>query len=249
MSALAHYLEAEGVPAVAISLIRIHAEKVGPPRALWVPFELGRPLGAPRDAAFQTRVIVAALRLLEAPQGPVLLEDFPEDDPTGVDRPNWRPPFDLSPGALDGSDRAATERALLEEAAAIRPLHERFVAANRRTTVGLSALGVEECVTLVAASMAASGVPPSSRDYPAGPVQTLRWAVDDLKAYYLEAMSADGAIPSSRQMQNWFWDKTLLAQAIIALRRQLLASDDKRSQAIGRMNLVPGAQVQRLGLQ
>jgi hypothetical protein len=28
-----------------------------------------------------------------------------------------------------------------------------------------------------------------------------------------------------------------------------LASDEKRSQAIGRMNLVPGAQVQRLGLQ
>jgi hypothetical protein len=62
-------------------------------------------------------------------------------------------------------------------------------------------------------------------------------------------MSADPAIPSSRQMQSWFWDKTLLAQAVIGLRRQLLASDDKRSQAIGRMNLVPGAQVQRLGLQ
>jgi hypothetical protein len=50
-------------------------------------------------------------------------------------------------------------------------------------------------------------------------------------------------------MQNWFWDKMLAARAIIALRGQLLASDDKRSQAIGRMNLIPGAQVQRLGLQ
>jgi hypothetical protein len=36
---------------------------------------------------------------------------------------------------------------------------------------------------------------------------------------------------------------------VVALRRQLLASEDKRSQAIGRMNLVPGAQVPRLRLQ
>ena len=50
-------------------------------------------------------------------------------------------------------------------------------------------------------------------------------------------------------MQGWFWDRTLAARAIIALRRKLLASDDKRSQAVGRMNLVPGAQVLRLGLQ
>ena len=50
-------------------------------------------------------------------------------------------------------------------------------------------------------------------------------------------------------MQAWFWDRTLAARVIVALRRQLLASEDKRSQAIGRMNLVPGAQVLRLGLQ
>jgi hypothetical protein len=94
-----------------------------------------------------------------------------------------------------------------------------------------------------------AGTLPVSPDPSASPIQALRWAVDDVKAYYLEAMSADGAMPSSRQMQRWFWDRTLVARAIIALRRQLLASGDKRSQAIGRMNLVPGAQVQRLGLQ
>jgi hypothetical protein len=44
---------------------------------LWVPFELGRPLGLPDDPALQTRVLVAALKLLEAEKGPVL-EDFVE---------------------------------------------------------------------------------------------------------------------------------------------------------------------------
>ena len=51
-----------------------------PPRSLWVPFPLGRPLGVPHDTAFQHRVIAAALALLDRPSGPVL-EDFPEDAP------------------------------------------------------------------------------------------------------------------------------------------------------------------------
>jgi hypothetical protein len=236
--ALAYYLEEEGVPAVAISLIRLHSEKIGPPRALWVPFELGRPLGAPKDEQFQIRVITRALRLLECAPGPAVLEDFPDDDPTAVDLPDWRPAFDFTAGSIDIGKREVLEHALRQELLAIAPFHERFVAASRRTTIGLS--GLADCL---------AGSFPANPDPSANPVQALRWAVDDLKAYYLEAMSADGAMPSSRQMQSWFWDHTLVARAIIALRRQLLASDDKRSQAIGRMNLVPGAQVQRLGLQ
>jgi hypothetical protein len=247
VSALAHYLEENGLPSVAISLIRLHTEKVGPPRALWVPFELGRPLGAPRNETFQIRVITAALRLLEASPGPVVLQDFPEDDPSAADFPGWHPPFDLAAGTLDMGDRAAVEHALRQEVMAIRLFHERFVAMNGRTTIGLSGLTIDDCVRSLATGLA--GALPSGRDPALGPAQALRWAVDDLKAYYLEAMSADGAIPSSRQMQSWFWDRTLLARAIIALRARLLASDDKRSQAIGRMNLVPGVQVQRLGLQ
>jgi len=247
VSALAHYLEEEGVPSVAISLIRLHSEKIGPPRALWVPFELGRPLGAPKDEQFQIRVITRALRLLECASGPAVLEDFPEDDPTAVNLPGWRPPFDFTAGSIDIGEREVLEHALRQEALAVAPFHERFVAANRRTTIGLSGLSIDDCARLLAACLAGSF--PANPDPSTNPVQALRWAVDDLKAYYLEAMSRDSAIPSSRQMQNWFWDKTLAARAIIALRWQLLASDDKRSQAIGRMNLIPGAQVQRLGLQ
>jgi hypothetical protein len=247
VSALAHYLEAEGVPAVAISLIRLHTEKVRPPRALWVPFELGRPLGAPRDRPFQTRVVGAALGLLESASGPVVLEDFAEDDPTAADVPDWQPPFSLSAGALELDDAVVLGRALRREVLAIAPFHERFVASTGRTTIGLSGLTIDECAARLAASV--GGALPASDDPAVSAVQALRWAIDDLKAYYLEAMSADGAMPSSRQMQAWFWDHTLAARLIIALRRQLLAGEDKRGQAIGRMNLVPGAQVQRLGLQ
>jgi hypothetical protein len=243
VSALAHYLEDAGLPTVAISLIRLHTEKVGSPRALWVPFELGRPIGAPKDAAFQRRVITAALGLVETATGPGTIEDFPDDDPTGVDLPGWQPPFALPAGSPDDGPR---EDALRQEIEAIAPYYERFVAADRRTTVGLSGLAVEDCIRFVARFLAGAPLP----DVPLQPtpVQVLRWAVDDLKAYYFEAMLVDGLTPASRQMQTWFWDRTRAAQAIIALRKHLLASDDKRAQAIGRMNMVPGAQVLRLGL-
>jgi hypothetical protein len=66
VSALGHYLEEEGIPTVTISLIRTQTENTKPPRALWVPFELGRPLGPPSDPAFQKGVILAALRLPRA---------------------------------------------------------------------------------------------------------------------------------------------------------------------------------------
>ena len=246
MSALAHYLEDEGLPTVAISLIRLHSEKIGNPRSLWVPFELGRPLGAPRDEKFQIEVLTAALGLLTRQPGPVILDDFPRDDPTAVDVPGWQPPFAFKPSEIDLGDRATLETALRQEIAEIAPFHRRFVAAYRRSTLGLSGLSPEECAAYIAAYLA--GPPPASPNPPITPVQALRWAVDDVKAYYLEAMLAGEGIPSSRQMQAWFWDHALVARAIIALRRQLLASEDQRSQAIGRMNLVPGAQVLRLGL-
>src|SRR3954465_10073527 len=93
VSALGHYLEDEGVATVAIALIRPQAENTKPPRALWVPFELGRPLGPPSDPAFQKRVLLAALGLLERHDGPVLLTDFPDDDPCEAPDPAWRPPI------------------------------------------------------------------------------------------------------------------------------------------------------------
>jgi len=71
VSALGHYLEEEGIATVAVVLIRPQAENTKPPRALWVPFELGRPFGPPNDAAFQKRVILAALGMLVEDGGPV----------------------------------------------------------------------------------------------------------------------------------------------------------------------------------
>ena len=83
MGGLAHYIEDEGISTTQISLIREHTERIKPPRALWVSFDLGRPLGTPNDAPFQRSVLEHALKLFESPSGPVL-EDFPHDAPDMV---------------------------------------------------------------------------------------------------------------------------------------------------------------------
>jgi len=96
VSALAVYLEREGITTVTVGLIRLHMEKIKPPRGLWVPFELGRPLGPPSaDTDFNKAVLRRALQLTERDDGPVILDDYDIDDPTTAGDPSWQAP-DLS---------------------------------------------------------------------------------------------------------------------------------------------------------
>ena len=70
-------LERHGISTVVIQLLRLVAEAVRPPRALFVPFKHGFPLDQPGDAAKQHAVLEAALQLLEEPSSrPPLLADY-----------------------------------------------------------------------------------------------------------------------------------------------------------------------------
>ncbi len=65
MCLVAAELERQGIATVVIQLLREVAERVRPPRALFVPFPHGYPLGKPNDPQTQHAIIEAALRLLE----------------------------------------------------------------------------------------------------------------------------------------------------------------------------------------
>ena len=65
-------IEQQGIATVSLSLLREITEKVRPPRALFVPYPLGYPLGTPNDPALQTRIILAAFALLARTDCPVL---------------------------------------------------------------------------------------------------------------------------------------------------------------------------------
>ena len=148
MSALGHYLEEEGIATVAVVLIRPQAERTKPPRALWVPFELGRPFGPPNDPAFQRRVVLAALGMLVEDGGPVRIIDFPDDDPRARPDPAWQPPF-IPATVANGSAESLASR-LGAEILLLQGAHRRWVERHGRSTVGLSGLAIGECARYVA---------------------------------------------------------------------------------------------------
>jgi hypothetical protein len=234
VSALGHYIEEEGIATVAISLIRPQTVNTRPPRALWVPFELGRPLEPPGDSAFQKRVILAALRMLEGVAGPVVINDFPDDDPRDRPDPGWRAPL-----AAGAADRLDDEIALLDGS------HRRSAAQRGRTTVGLTGLAIAEIGEYIGGWIKGEAPPSPVGDM--SPPLALRFAIDDLKAYYLEAALAGPGKPSSRQQTDWFWNETVAGKSLFALRLAHLGSEDERLKLIAGNFMVPGLRVLAAG--
>lgn len=64
---IARRAETEGIPTVAVVVrsFRHVAEEMGYPRAVITRHPMGRPIGPPGDTETQTRVVEAALELLE----------------------------------------------------------------------------------------------------------------------------------------------------------------------------------------
>ncbi len=244
MGGLAHFFENEGLATTSISLVREHTEIIKPPRALWVPFPLGRPLGAPNDPEFQKRVLLSVLNLLEAPSGPVL-EDFPEDAPQAEAAPQpVACPVSFAPAEADLTDLEKLLAAFADEAAQMRTWYDLAVAGRGRTTTGTSGLEPERVVEFISAY--ARGERPENPTSEIMPAMALKMAVEDLKAYYFEAVSAQPGQPTDpASLAEWFWGSTAAAQTINAVRKACLASEDKSLQGIGRLALVPRTQLHR----
>jgi hypothetical protein len=239
VSALGHYIEEAGIATVALSLIRPQTENTKPPRALWVPFELGRPFGPPSDPAFQKRVLLAALRLLEREDGPILLEDFPDDDPRAAPDPAWRAP--LIPPTVANGDIASVASRLEAEILLLSGAHQRWVAQTDRTTVGVSGMPIGDCGRYIADWLRGKA-PESPREGFSAPL-ILRFAVDDVKAYCLEAAAAGIAKPSSRQLGDWLWNETATGAGIRALRAAQLDSEDSRLKLIASNFIIPSTRL------
>ena len=227
MGALGHFLERQGIATTGISLVREHTEIVRPPRALWVTFELGRPMGIPDDPPFQRRVVKAALDLLARTDGP-LIANYPEHVEEPADLSGWACPINLAPAEVDS---------LASEIERLASWHDRAVAAQGRTTVGVSGLDMPAAGALVIEAL--KGTLP--------PAQALKEALDDLRAYYLEASSAFPNPGSASMRKKWLWDETKLAQAMLALQPRLAASEDKQHKILANLTMIPATERHRLG--
>jgi len=232
---MAHMLEERGLPTTVLALALPQVEKTRPPRAVMLPFMLGRPLGEPNDPPFQRRVLLQALHLLERTDGPVILEHFPDDNPSWFDREDWQPAVSLpTPRSLDGA--AAWEARFRTELAAVLPVWERFKARFGRTTVGLAGQPPEAWPAFAASFLDGALPTVPLHDTPA---LALRFLADDLKALYGEAVQADGAPPSARQIDQWFWRRTVAGQLLIALRGVASGSENNALKTVGGRFFVP----------
>jgi hypothetical protein len=243
VSALGHYLENEGLATASISLIRLHTEKIRPPRALWVPFELGRPLGVPDDKAFQTRVLRSLLALFSEPRGPALV-DYPEatgaasGDLDGLACPLR---FDTPQGGEE-----TLEQAVLREIRELQPWYDLALGRRQRTTFGVAGLPIEEVARVLCAWL--SEVPPVLSPDAPSPEAMLKLAAEDLKAFYFEAAAGQPQAVGSRQTADWFWGETSAAKLFVALRERCISDADPMRQLIGRNLMVPREQWSRFGI-
>lgn len=242
---LAHFLEEEGVPTTQISLIRRHTEIIKPPRALWVSFELGRPLGLPNAPALQKRVLLAALKLLEAPNGP-LLEDFPEDVPASADAVTTLAcPVNFVQNESDLGETDQLCAAFNREMMAMRPWYDLAVEKHGRTTVGASRIDLDALGDFIC-SFLTDNEPENPRD-DLSLAYTLKLAADDLKAYYNEGITAQPGqeSASSRVLTDWFWGETVAAEVLLAVKKVCQKSEDRLTQIIGGGLIVPSAAARR----
>lgn len=69
-----------------------------------------------------------------------------------------------------------------------------------------------------------------------------RFAIDDIKAYYLEAATAGDGQASALQLAQWFWEQTLTGEMIREFQEKARTSDDKNLRLISG-SLVPAERI------
>lgn len=227
-SALARVLESYGLSTVVLALVREFVEKVRPPRAVFVPFPFGAPVGMPDDREQQLAVLRIALNTFDAASGPVLV-DFETE---------LAPGQSAAPTVASAIER--TQEPVLDaatEASMMRRYYELWLAEHgNKTAVGLSGIPVVRFRGIIRSFEAFVKNPdadfrerPESEERP----EFIRYCADDLKAMYLEAriMMKPGETPE--QANLWLWGETALGRLLVDVKDQMERSADESMRAAG----------------
>ena len=225
MAVVARVLEAAGLSTTSISLVREHTQKVKPPRALYVPFPFGTPLGRPDDHDLQHRVLRAALDLLAEPAGPVL-RDFPDDEAVA------QPPAPVQASAVPVSDKPVD---VAMETTQVRRYYEQWVQRHGKTAVGLS--GVPPVRFRGVIRFLERYADGEDVDMPERPADVplplfIRYCADDLKAMYYEARMMAKPEWTGADLARWFWGETAAGRLLRRVRDRMATSPDPREQAM-----------------
>jgi len=166
-------------------------------------------------------VLHDALALLERSDGPVVLEDFPDDAPAGADETVWACPVSFAPAASEEPGLVEAARAELRQLAAWAELGSTPVPNSGRSPVAI--------VDLLAA--AAEGDDAA--------VQDIRLAADDLRTWYLHAAAQQPGRATSHERNTWFWRETAAARLLGQMTARLLDHPDPSLRMLAARGLVP----------
>ena len=227
MSVLARVFEAAGLTTVAIALVREHAERVRPPRALWVPFYFGYALGKPDDPEFQHQVISTALSTLDAPRGPVLA-DYPDDaGPIGMPQAS-----EVAASTNGDADRTLDAAG---EITALRGYYERWQEQRGHTAVGITGIPQRRfrgIIRFLEAYAESDDADMNERPADVSVPQFVRYCADDLKAFCYEARMAQRPNDDETDIHRWFWGETAVGTLIDSITQRLNATDDPSLKAM-----------------
>lgn len=244
MGGLGHFLESEGIATTQISLIREHTEIIKPPRALWVSFPLGRPLGNPNDPEFQKNVLKHALKLLEYEQGPVL-EDFPYDAKDMKDEElQMACPVSFVNEQDDWNDAQKLCESFRQELNRVQTWYALACERRNRSTMGISGRNGDEIGDILCSFICEDPLDNLLKGDNLADV--LRMAAEDLRTLYLEGVSAQpGRSTDPAVLADWFWAETYGALVINEVRKKCLQHPEKEMLLAGKLLLVPRNQLHR----
>jgi len=237
---LGHILEAQGIATIVVGLVPQHVKIMRPPRALVVPFEMGRPFGEPNAVALQHEVLSEALALLDAAGPGPLIETLEVEVAPLETAEAWVCPVSFS-AATSG---AAVADRLLDETRLLMPWFDQSEKQRGHSAMGASGMDVENICNWLC-EFTDEPRPEESPVAERTLGETFKLAVEDLKAFYLEAATAHPGSGTARSINNWFWDETAAGELLWDLRQQLRKDPDDVVRIHAARTLVPEAQVSR----
>jgi len=232
---LAHFFESYGFSTVLVGFVKEHIQAIKPPRALWLNFPMGRPLGKPNDPEYQKKVIRSAFNLFNSSSGPVL-EDFPDIIPVKNGRMGYALPVELVMKKNEIGDVDIMLKEVENEIQDLKQAYDNAISDRGRTTVGASEMSLSDFAPFIV-SFLKDDIPKSPRKG-LGAIPQLKLVVEDLQAYYTEAVTHRDGIDDFEKIGSWFWEETKAGRLILALEAVSLESENRVLRQIVDMSLI-----------
>jgi hypothetical protein len=174
-----------------------------------------------------------------------LLEEYPYDaQETRGEIDQLACPVNFAPRA---AAKTETEKLLQHFQTELNTMHTWFSIScekRRRTTSGVSGLSPDGIGSLFSDFI--SGTTIENKLFEKKRADLLRLAAEDLKACYLEGISAQPNQPTdAKTLSDWFWGQTYAALVINELRLKCLKYKEKDMLLAGKLLLIPRNQMHR----